>query len=77
MADIERRMIEAEAVHAAFAEHTDKIIRRVYYSKDGGNSAYKTYLDAKAVDSMITLDRVREWIKANVERTKQVGGARN
>ena len=62
---------------AAVVEDRDKTIRRVYYGKDGGRSAYKTYLDAKAIDPRITLDWVRGWFKNNVERTRQVGGAKN
>ena len=62
---------------AAVVEDRDKTIRRVYYGKDGGRSAYKTYLDAKAIDPRITLDWVRGWFKKNVERTRQVGGAKN
>ena len=66
-----------DAEQAADVEDRDKTIRRVYYSKDGGSSAYKTYLDAKAIDPRITLDWVRGWFKNNVERTRQVGGAKN
>ena len=55
----------------------DKTIARLYHGKDGGRSAYKTWLDAKAIDPRITLDWVRGWFKKNVERTKQVGGATN
>ena len=66
-----------DAEQAAVVEDRDKTIRRVYYGKDGGSSAYKTYLDAKAIDPRITLDWVRDWFKKNVERTRQVGGAKN
>ena len=66
-----------DADQAAVVEDRDKTIRRVYYGKDGGSSAYKTYLDAKAIDPRITLDWVRDWFKKNVERTRQVGGAKN
>ena len=62
---------------AADVEAINKTIRRVYYSKDGGRPAYKTYLDAKAIDPQITLDWVRGWFKTNIERTRQVGGAKN
>ena len=64
-------MADVEAENAATIEDRDKTIRRVYYGKDGGSTAYKTYLDAKAIDPRIPLD----WVK-NVERTRQVGGAR-
>ena len=66
-----------DADQAAVVEDIDKTIRRVYYGEDGGSTPYKTYLDAKAIDPRITLDWVRVWFKKNVERTKQVGGARN
>ena len=66
-----------DAEQAAIVEYRDKTIRRVYHGKDGGSSAYKTYLDAKAIDPRITLDWVRGWFKKNVERTRQVGGAKN
>ena len=52
-----------DAEQEADVEDRDKTIRRVYYSKDWGNSAYKTYLDAKAIDPRITLDWVRGWFK--------------
>ena len=57
-------------------EERDKTIRSVYYGKEGGRTPYKTYLDAKAKDPRITLDWVRDWFKKNVERTRQVGGAK-
>ena len=52
-------------------------IAKVYHGKDGGRPAYKTYTDAKAIDPRITLDWVKDWFKRNVERTRQVGGAKN
>ena len=58
-------------------EERDKTIAKVYFGKDGGRTPYKTYLDAKAIDPRITLDWVRSSFSKNIERTKQVGGARN
>ncbi len=69
-------MTDIEAANAATIEDRDKTIRRVYHGKDGGCTAYKTYLDAKPLDPRITLEWVRDWFKKNVERTTQVGGAR-
>ena len=66
-----------EADISTVIEERDKTIRSVFYGKDGGSTPYKTFLDAKAIDPRITLDWVRAWFKRNVERTKQVGGARN
>ena len=76
MADIEAPEVDYEAANAAIIEEINKIIRRVYYSKSGGSTAYKTYLDSKTIDNRITLDWVRDWFKKNVERTHQVGGAK-
>ena len=69
-------MADVEAENAATIEDRDKTIRRVYCGKYGGSTAYKTYLDAKAIDPRITLDWVRDWFRENVERTRQVGGAK-
>ena len=55
----------------------DKVIAKIYYGRDGGRSAYKTWQDAKEIDPRITLDWVRGWFKTNVERKGQVGGAKN
>ncbi len=62
---------------ATIVEDRDKTIRRVYHGKDGGRTAYKTDLDAKAIDPRITLDWTRDWCKRNGERTRQIGGAKN
>ncbi len=70
-------MADLEAENAAIIQERDNNFRRVYYEKDGGGTAYKTYLDAKAIDPRITLDWVRDWFKKNAERTRQVDGARN
>ena len=66
-----------EQEQAADVADRGKTIRNIYYAKDGGNTPYKTWLDAKAIDPKITLDWVRDWFKKNVERTRQVGGAKN
>jgi hypothetical protein len=55
----------------------DEIIRKTYYSKDGSKIAYKLWLDVKAVDTGITLDWVRGWLRRNIDPKGQVGGARN
>ena len=70
-------MADIEAESAAIVEDRDTTSRRVYHGKEGGSTAYKTYLDAKAIDPIITFDWVRDWFKKNVERTRQVGGAKN
>jgi hypothetical protein len=66
-----------DAEQAAQVKDMDNTIRKVYHGKDGGRTAYKTDLDAKEIDPQITLDWVRGWFRRNIERTKQVGGARN
>ena len=66
-----------EAENQAIINDRDKTNAKVYHGKDGGRPAYETYLDAKAIDPRITLDWTRDWFKRNVERTRQVGGARN
>ena len=62
---------------AADVADRDKTIRKVYYGRDGGRTPYKTWLDAKEIDHRITLDWVRGWFKTNVEKSRQVGGAKN
>ena len=59
-------MADIEAESSAIVEDRDNTIRRFYYGKEGGSTAYKTYLDAKAIDPRITLDWVRDWFKRNV-----------
>ena len=44
---------------AAIVKDRDDTISKIYFSKDGGRTAYKLWLDAKAVDSEITLDWTR------------------
>ena len=69
-------MADIEAENNAIIEDRDKTIRKVYHGKDGGSSAYKTYLDAKAIDPRITLDWVRGWFKKNVKRQDKKAGQR-
>ena len=66
-----------ETENTQTSDETDKSIRRVYYSKTGNSTPYKTYLDAKTINPKITFAYVKEWFKKNIERTTQVGGAKN
>ena len=66
-----------DAEQAAQVKRLDDAISKVYYGPDGGRTAYKTYLDVREIDPEITLDWVRGWFRNNIERTKQVGGAKN
>ncbi len=59
------------------AEQEMRIIAKVYRAPDGGKSAYKTYLDAKAISPGITLNLVKSWFKLNIEPKNQVWGKRN
>ena len=59
------------------AENEMKIIAKVYRGADGGKPAYKTYLDAKAIEPGITLNLVKGWFKLNVQPKDQVWGKRN
>ena len=59
------------------AENEMRIIAKVYRGADGGKPAYKTYLDAKAIEPGITLNLVKGWFKLNVQPTNQVWGKRN
>ncbi len=54
-----------------------KTIAKVYRGKEGGRPAHKTYKDAKATNPGITLSVVKDWIKKNVEPTRQISGTRN
>ena len=54
-----------------------KVIASVYRGKEGGKPAYKTWLEAKAINPRITLDWVRNLFKLNVQPKRQVGGAQN
>ena len=55
----------------------DKVIAKIYYGKEGGQPAYKTWLEAKVIDPGITLDWVKSWFRLNVQPKRQVGGAQN
>ena len=59
------------------AEAEMRVIAKVYNAPDGGKPAYKTYLDAKAMEPRITLNLVKGWFKLNVQPTNQVWGKRN
>jgi hypothetical protein len=59
------------------AEAEMRVIAKVYRGPDGGKPAYKTYLDAKAIEPGITLNLVKGWFKLNVEPKNQVWGQRN
>ena len=59
------------------AENEMRIIAKVYRGADGGKLAYKTYLDAKAIEPGITLNLVKGWFKLNVQPKDQVWGKRN
>ena len=66
-----------DAEQTAELEYRDNTISKVYHDRNGGRTANKTYLDAKAIDPHITLDLTKGWFRRNMERTKQIGGARN
>ncbi len=59
------------------AENEMIIIAKVYRGADGEKPAYKTYLDAKAMEPGITLNLVKGWFKLNVQPANQVWGKRN
>jgi hypothetical protein len=61
----------------ARSNEKDKVIAKIYYGKEGGLPAGKTWLEAKAVDPGITLDWAKSWFQLNVEPRRQVGGAKN
>ena len=52
----------------------NNIINNVYKDKSGFSSIQKTYQEANAKDSTITLQNVRDWFAKNVERKKQLKG---
>ena len=58
-------------------KEVDETISKIYHSRDGGRTAYKLWLDAKAKNPDIKLDWVKGWLRNNVDPTKQIGGARN
>ena len=49
-------------------------ISKIYYDRSGFGSVNTTYKDAKAKDSSITLNDVKEFFKNNVEQKKQLRG---
>ncbi len=63
MADVEAPEVDYEAANAAFMKHMDQIVRSVCYSKSGGSTACKTYLDSKTRNKRITLECGRSWFK--------------
>ncbi len=62
-----------EEQHAGINEK-DKVIAKIYH---GGQPAYKTWQEAKAINPRITLDWTKDWFKKNVEPKSQVWGKRN
>ena len=58
-------------------EEQENVLKRAYFSKTGFGSAEKTYRDAKTKDPTITMKIVKEFLKKNVEVTRQVGGQKN
>ena len=52
----------------------NNIINNVYKDKSGFSSIQKTYQEANAKDTTITLQNVRDWFAKNVERKKQLKG---
>ena len=60
-----------------FEKQAYRIIRKAYYSPTGLSTPYKIYKDVNSVDKRITLELVRQWFRENIEKTKQVGGAKN
>lgn len=49
-------------------------ISKIYYDRSGFGSLNTTFKDAKAKDSSITLNDVKEFFRKNVERKKQLRG---
>ncbi len=66
-----------DAEQQAEMDAKDKVIAKVYHGKEGGQPPYKTWSDAKAIDSNITLDWTKSWLRLNIQPKRQVGGARN
>ena len=69
--------ISMDEDQAAIIKDRDDTISKIYHSKDGGRTAYKLWLDAKAVDPAITLDWTKGWLRRNVNPKGQVGGAKS
>ncbi len=62
---------------AAQIKGMDDTINKIYHSKDGGRTAHELWQDAKEIEPLISLDWVKGWLRRNIERTKQIGGARS
>ncbi len=56
----------------AIINDRDKTIANMYHGQDGARPAYKTWLDAKAIDPRITLDWVLVWFKRSKEQNRSV-----
>ena len=52
----------------------DDVISKIYYDKSGFSGIKTTFEDARKIDKSITLDKVKEWFKQNVEQKKQLKG---
>ena len=52
----------------------DDVISKIYYDKSGFGGIKTTFEDARKIDKSITLDKVKEWFKQNVEQKKQLKG---
>jgi hypothetical protein len=59
------------------AEQEMRVIAKVYRGPDGGESAYKTWLDATDINPRISLNLLKGWFKLNVDPKGQVLGKRN
>ena len=64
-------------VQKAQIKRMDDAISKIYHSNNGGRTAYKLWLDAKAVDPEMTLDWTKGWLRRNGNPKGQVGGAKN
>ena len=60
-----------------FEKQINRIVSKAYHSPTGLSTPYKIDQDVHAKEPLITLEMVRKWFRENVERTKQVGGAKN
>ena len=58
------------------AEAEMRVIAKVYNAPDGGKPAYKTYLDAKAIEPGITLNLVKGWFKNSTSTLKTKFGGK-
>ena len=60
-----------------FEKQIIRIASKAYHSPKGLSAPYTIYQDVHSKEHLITLEMVRKWFRENVERTKQVGGAKN